>query len=217
MQHLLVKAVHSLPLPESVVFLSLFVLELAVTMLGDHSCSACLASMQSEDGHDMCPQCLGLKHLRDGLSEDPCMNCCLMPRAVRVARLAEAEHLLGHVPKPNYLTPAQKLTAGAPSGKRAKESKLASRVDQLTEELNQVKSLFLAIQSGTGAGDVGAPAPPAAMFDTEEDVLSMAASATEFADYGAGVAPQDVASHTSWASSHSTTHSCGTGSEDSSM
>ena len=60
-------------------------------------------------------------------------------------------------------------------------------MDQLTEELKQVRPLFLAIQSETGAGDVGAPASPGAMFDPEEDVLSMAASATEFADYEADV------------------------------
>ena len=71
-------------------------------MLGDHSCSACRASLQSEDGHDMCPPCLGLEHLREGLLEDLCMNCSFMPRAVRVARLAEAEHLLGHVPEPEH-------------------------------------------------------------------------------------------------------------------
>lgn len=159
------------------------------------------------------------------------MNCSFMPRAVRVARLAEAEHLLGHAPEPDQLTPAQRLppaqpsrskrraaeAAGASSGKRVKESKLASRVDQLTEELNQMKSLFLAIQSGTGAVDVGAPAPPAAMFEPEEDVLSVAASATEFADYGADVVPQDAASHTSGASSHSSARSFGAGSENNSM
>ena len=84
-------------------------------------------------------------------------------------------------------------------------------------ELNQGKSLSLAIQSGTGAGDAGAPAPPAAMFNPEEDVLSVAASATEFADYGADMIPQDVAFHASGASSRSSTHSCGARSNDCSM
>ena len=90
---------------------------------------------------------------------------------------------------------------GAFSRKRVKESKLASTVDQLTAELNRMKSLFLAIQSETGVVDVGAPAPPATMFKPEEDVLSVAASATEFADYGVDVVPQDSASHTSGMSS----------------
>ena len=50
-------------------------------------------------------------------------------------------------------------------------------------------SLFLALHSGTGAGDVGAPAPPAAMFNPVDDALFVAASATEFADYGADMVP----------------------------
>ena len=80
-----------------------------------------------------------------------------------------------------------------------------------------MKSLFLAIQSGTGAVDVGAPASPATMLEPEEDVLSLAASATEFTDYGADVAPQDAASHTSGASSRSSARSCSARSEADSM
>ncbi|KAK0149825.1 hypothetical protein N1851_009418 [Merluccius polli] len=200
-------------------------------MFGEHSCSACLASLQPADGHDMCPACLGPEHLREGLSEDSCMNCSFMPRAVRASRLAEVEHLLGQAPEPGQLTPAQQSqaqpsrpkrraaeTAGASSGRRAKESKLASKVDQLTEELNQMKSLVLAIRSGTGAGDTGAPAPPTVVFEPEDDALSLVASATEFADYGADTVPQDTASgHGSGVSSRSSAHSGGTGSEDNSM
>ena len=159
------------------------------------------------------------------------MNCSFMPRAVRASRLAEVEHLLGQAPEPGQLTPAQQSpaqpsrpkrraaeTAGASSGRRAKESKLASKVDQLTEELNQMKSLVLAIRSGTGAGDTGAPAPPTVVFEPEDDALSLAASATEFADYGADTVPQDTASgHGSGVSSRSSAHSGGTGSEDNSM
>ena len=139
--------------------------------------------------------------------------------------MAPAQRLLPAQPSQPKHRAAE--TAGAPSGKRAKESKLTSRVDQLTEELNQVKSVFLAIQSGTSAGDVGAPAPPVAMLDPEEDVLSVAASATEFTDYGADVVPQHVAwREASGASSHLSFSglglgvrvvSCGAGSEDSSM
>ena len=109
------KAVRSLPLPASVAFPSLFVFEPVVTMLGDHSCLACLASLQPEDCLDMSSLCLGLEHLREGLSEDPCMNCRFMPRAVRVARLAEVEHLLVHVPELDQLTPAQRLPPAQPS------------------------------------------------------------------------------------------------------
>jgi len=33
-----------------------------------------MASLQPKDGHDLCPSCLGLERLREGLSENPGMN-----------------------------------------------------------------------------------------------------------------------------------------------
>ncbi|KAK9523796.1 hypothetical protein VZT92_017688 [Zoarces viviparus] len=93
-------------------------------------CRTCLAPLQPDDGHDLCPSCLGLEHLREGLSENPCMNCGIMPQAVRAARFAEADHLTGMVDLPlsGQLDPAQptrskrhssrvlslKLTGGTP-------------------------------------------------------------------------------------------------------
>ncbi len=74
-----------------------------------------MVSLQPEDGHDMCPLCLGLEHLREGLSEDPCMNCSIMPWSVRAARLVEVEDLLGHTPLPEQMTPAQVLLPAQPS------------------------------------------------------------------------------------------------------
>lgn len=50
-----------------------------------HCCTTYMASLQPEDGRDLCPLCLGLEHLRKGLSNRPCMNCtsmvlaCLLP------------------------------------------------------------------------------------------------------------------------------------------
>ncbi|KAK9542066.1 hypothetical protein VZT92_002064 [Zoarces viviparus] len=120
-----------------------------------------MAPLQPDDGHDLCPSCLGLEHLREGLSENPCMNCGIMPQAVRAARLAEAEHLTGMVDLSlsGQLDPAQPTrskrrateTAGAPP-KRAKPSGLSSRVDLLTSELAQMKSLLLALQPRVGGG-----------------------------------------------------------------
>ncbi|MEQ2208507.1 hypothetical protein XENOCAPTIV_003562, partial [Xenoophorus captivus] len=49
----------------------------------------CGAVLQADEGHDLCPTCLGRDHLVDALSEKPCMNCSFMPRALRVARLAQ--------------------------------------------------------------------------------------------------------------------------------
>ncbi|KAK7895504.1 hypothetical protein WMY93_020829 [Mugilogobius chulae] len=57
-------------------------------MLESLSCKSCLAPLQPDDGHDLCPACLGVDHLREGLSGHPCMNCTIMPRSVRSARLA---------------------------------------------------------------------------------------------------------------------------------
>ncbi|KAK5935151.1 hypothetical protein CgunFtcFv8_020537 [Champsocephalus gunnari] len=71
-----------------------------------NGCNTCMASLQPEDGHDLCPSCLGLEHLREGLSEDPCMNCTIMPRAVRAARLAKVELLTeGAFPLHSQLQP----------------------------------------------------------------------------------------------------------------
>ncbi|CAL8268003.1 unnamed protein product [Boreogadus saida] len=200
-------------------------------MVGDHSCSACMAPLQIEDGHDLCPSCLGLGHLKEGLSDDPCMNCTFMPRAVRVARLAEVEQRLGLVSSPELLPPAQRrnpaqdgrskrraaVTAGPTSRKKVRESGLASKVGQLTAELESMKCLFLAFQAGTGAGGPGALAPPAATLEPEEDVLSLAASAAEFAEYEPDGVLQDVASRASAACSRPSTHSSTSASEDNSM
>ncbi|XP_035986276.1 meiosis-specific protein MEI4-like [Fundulus heteroclitus] len=41
-----------------------------------------------DDGHDLCPSCLGVEHLREALSDDACPNCSVMPRSVRLSRLA---------------------------------------------------------------------------------------------------------------------------------
>ncbi|CAL8292261.1 unnamed protein product [Arctogadus glacialis] len=170
-----------------------------------------MASLQIEDGHDLCPSCLGLGHLKEGLSDDPCMNCSFMPRAVRVARLAEVEQRLGLVSSPELLPPAQRpnpaqdgrskrraaVTAGPTSRKKVRESGLASKVGQLTVELEGMKCLFLAFQAGTGAGEPGALAPPAATLEQEEGVLSLAASAAEFAEYEPDGVLQDAASRAS--------------------
>ena len=204
---------------------------LVVNMVGDHSCSACMAPLQIEDGHDLCPSCLGLGHLKEGLSDDPCMNCTFMPRAVRVARLAEVEQRLGLVSFPEPLPPGQRrnpardgrskrraaVTAGPTSRKKVRESGLASKVGQLTAELESMKCLFLAFQAGTGAGGPGALAPPAATLEPEEDVLSLAASAAEFAEYEPDGVLQDAASRASAACSRPSTHSSTNASEDNSM
>ncbi|XP_041817854.1 uncharacterized protein LOC121624267 [Chelmon rostratus] len=190
-----------------------------------------MAPLQPEDGHDLCPSCLGIEHLKEGLSEDPCMNCSFMPRAVRVARLAEVEQFFSGVPSPEVLTDTRRRsparpsrpkrrapdTDGASSRKKTKKCELASRVDHLTAELNQMKSIFLALQTGTGTGSASASAPRVTLSGPEDDILSTAASATEFGEYGTDTVSHDTVSHPSQAGSRSSTHSSGGCSEGSSM
>lgn len=80
-----------------------------------------MASLQPEDSHDLYPSCLDLVHLREGLSEDPCMNCSFMPRVA--ARLAEVKLLKGD--------------AGAPLWKKKKKSLTSCHpeVDQLSAKV----------------------------------------------------------------------------------
>ncbi|KAK0141923.1 hypothetical protein N1851_020394 [Merluccius polli] len=44
-------------------------------MLESHGCHACIASLLATNGHDECPTCLGVAHLRERLSDNQCMNC----------------------------------------------------------------------------------------------------------------------------------------------
>ena len=80
------------------------------------ACSTCKGHLQVEDGHDLCPTCLGIGHLREALTDQACMNCRILPLSVREARLREVENLLyrGDLPP-----------SGVPSGgkeKRKRES-----------------------------------------------------------------------------------------------
>ncbi|GLD74087.1 uncharacterized protein AKAME5_002622700 [Lates japonicus] len=42
-----------------------------ITVLTPHYCSTCMALLQPDDGHNLCPSCIGLEHLREGLSDNP--------------------------------------------------------------------------------------------------------------------------------------------------
>ena len=67
---------------------------------------------------------------------------------------------------------------GAPPKKKARGG-LAARVDGLASDMEQIRSLLLALQPGTGQGLAGLqPGPPSSHF--ESDVLSLAASANLF-------------------------------------
>ncbi|KAK5894126.1 hypothetical protein CesoFtcFv8_010848 [Champsocephalus esox] len=124
-----------------------------------HSCSACMASLEPEDGHDRCPSCLGrlwrsvgtkFEHLREVLTLNACMSCSCMPRALRVARITEVERLaaayrhlsLSH-PPPDQFGRSRRLEGAmamfAPPNRRTR-NRLSSKVDRLTADRGMMKS-----------------------------------------------------------------------------
>ncbi|KAK7905160.1 hypothetical protein WMY93_017767 [Mugilogobius chulae] len=154
-------------------------------MLESLCCKTCLAPLQPEDGHELCPSCLGIDHLKEGLSDTPCMNCGIMPRAVREARLATIESAMGlqQTHPQTDQTATRKRTAGRSSAtltrKRAKTEKhstgLSVRVDSLSSELAQMKSLLQSMQAATQVDQAGGPF-------LQEDAMSVAASDSQFQD-----------------------------------
>ncbi|MEQ2170668.1 hypothetical protein GOODEAATRI_002672, partial [Goodea atripinnis] len=141
---------------------------------------------------DLSPTCLGRDHLVEALSENPCMNCSFMPRALRVARLAQL------CPQDDAdLTPSGQVaplrrskhrdetTVSVPPSrrKRAKSDQaLATRVEQLSTELAEMKSLLQSCHSDASLPTAGLSSPPMPDLSVEEDVLSLAASASQFRD-----------------------------------
>lgn len=161
-------------------------------MDGSHSCIDCGAALQAEDGHDLCPTCLGHEHLLEALSENPCMNCSFMPHAVRVARLAQLCPQEGSdLPPSGQVVPPKRskrrggTTASVPlpRRKRAKPDQgLSTRVEQLSAELAEMKSLLQTRQSDPSLPVVGLSSPPMPELVVEDDVISLAASASHFRD-----------------------------------
>lgn len=158
------------------------------TMEGSHSCVGCGAALQAGDGHDLCPSCLGLDHLREALSENPCMNCSYMPRAVRTARLAQLSE--GDLPPSGQVALAPRgrpkrrgtsTAVAAPPRKRARSNEaLSSRVEQLSAELAEMRSFFQANQTAIPTEEEGLCTPPMPVLVSEDDAISLAASASYF-------------------------------------
>lgn len=172
----------------------LSVLPVCDAMDGSHCCVACGAGLLADDGHDLCPACLGLDHLRDALSDNPCMNCRYMSHAVRVNRLAQfspedAADLSpsGQVPsaQPRRSKRVREPTASsvAPKPKRSRSDKgLSAKVEQLSAELVAMRSYFQAQNQSAPGSVAGLASPPMPSLTQEEDVLSLAASASHFRD-----------------------------------
>ncbi|KAK0146804.1 hypothetical protein N1851_013823 [Merluccius polli] len=190
-----------------------------------HLCAACAAPLEPEDGHDNCPPCLGLEHLREGLTDGACMNCRPLPWALRLDRLAEVEQraitgdpsLLTGLPQnlPGRSRPRHGGAAakGAPPRKKAR-GELSSKVDQLAADMEHMKSLLLALQPGTGRGQAGLqPDPPLEDGPPLDDALSLAASASFFNE----ASTEDDASHTLGEASCSSAQGSLQGAADTSM
>ncbi|MED6248994.1 hypothetical protein ATANTOWER_008010 [Ataeniobius toweri] len=155
-------------------------------------CASCLAPLQPEDGHDMCPPCLGVDHLREELSDHACSNCSVLPRAVRLARVSSVEQpsdwavSVQQDPLPLGQAPAstKRSAEDVPlaSGRRAKwrgPPRLSTRVDQLSTELAQMKALLQSLQAHGGRGETSPP-EQGGSSNCEADAISGAASGTLF-------------------------------------
>lgn len=163
-------------------------------MDGSHCCVTCGAALKADDGHDLCPACLGLDHLKEALSDNPCMNCSYLPRAVRVARLAQLSSSEGADLPPSGQVPppvtkhskrlSDPTTSDAPPKKRKAKSDagLSSRVEQLSAELDVMRNFFRVHHFDASMADVGMFSPPMPDLAREEDVLSLAASASHFCE-----------------------------------
>lgn len=185
------------------------------------SCASCQAPLEPEDGHVECPACLGVEHLRQGLTEQACMNCTCLSVAERAARLAQVEQPCASQDRGGqHAAPASRPTKRhggtahtAPRGKRRKDD-LAERVDRMTVEFEQIKALLTSLQppaQGLQGSSVlaetptpwQAELPPPSLSPAVEargqDELSIRAS--ESLDIGEPE-PQESASHGSQTSSH---------------
>ncbi|XP_074544637.1 uncharacterized protein LOC141804210 [Halichoeres trimaculatus] len=166
-------------------------------MDGSHLCTSCGLSLPPEDGHDLCPTCLGPEHLREALSGDPCMDCSYLPRAVRAARLAGVEGPAADAGLPPSGQPPSacrtrskrraETAATASSKKRARSGhgRMSAEVERLSAELAQMRSLLAERQPDAPLVADVALSPPMPALLPEEDTLSLAASASHFCEYGA--------------------------------
>lgn len=169
-----------------------------------------MAPLSPEDGHDRCPSCLGIEHLRQALTEHACTNCTCMPLAERAARLVRFDSNLAEAGLPPSGTPAGSPPSGSKRRRRTQDDAsvakkkrksvepLALKVDTLATEFAQIKALLLNLQPGgpsaaavTVASELpllsqdesdslASPHPVANQHD--EDILSIAASGNLFSD-----------------------------------
>lgn len=191
-------------------------------MEASHCCVACGSPLQADDGHDLCPACLGPEHLKEALADNPCMNCSYMPHAVRVARLSQLlPQCDADLPPSGQVAPPRRskrrsestTTVAPPKKKQSRTDRgLSTRVEQLSAELAEMKSFFQAQQLDPPMAMAGFSPQTMPVLDREDDVLSLAASASHFRDE-----EEARSSRTSEAGSFSSTQSAVSETADSSM
>ena len=149
-----------------------------------------------EDGHDQCPHCLGVEHLKQGLTEEQCMNCSYMSRDLKLARLLEVQQqqqettsqmppsgVVTHEKCKRKASPAKKALPKKKTKKTEKteKSRLDVKVDSLASQFAEMKELLLNLQQDR-------PVPQADGLHTVasdpvwDDVLSTRASCTDFGE-----------------------------------
>ncbi|MEQ2207719.1 hypothetical protein XENOCAPTIV_017485, partial [Xenoophorus captivus] len=147
---------------------------------------------KADDGHDLCPTCHGHDHLVEALSDNPFMNCSFMPHALRVAQLAQlCPQDYADLPPSGQVAPLRRskrlgeTTVSVPRSmrKRAKSDQgLATRVKQLSTELAEMKSLLQTRHLYASLPTAGLSLLPMPNLSAEEDVLCLAALASQFRD-----------------------------------
>ncbi|KAL2099504.1 hypothetical protein ACEWY4_003898 [Coilia grayii] len=188
-----------------------------------NSCVNCRAPLEPEDGHRECPSCLGVEHLRQGLTELACADCMCLSMAARTARLA----MVGPLPDTPLVSGGQAAgTTTARLGVTTRSARaatgqhpvgLAQRVDKMSADLEEVKALLASLrpqpaQSGSARGHTPAawqpecsPSPPQlspASGARGLDVLSIQAS--ESMDCGGSGTHDSTSPAGSQAASHDT-------------
>lgn len=172
------------------------------------ACKQCPNNLLPDDGHDICPSCLGVQHLREALT-DPCMHCSLLPMSERRLRLAELDPnstvKLGQFDVVTSRTRKRKASAAAPPPVK-KATSLSMTVSVLSSEMAELKRLLHSLQPVTsatpvkltqedenvqiqGAGEESLDSPCFSQH-SELDVLSTSASDSFFHDRTMDVAAQ---------------------------
>ena len=166
-------------------------------------CTQCAVPLEPEDGHDLCPPCLGLAHCEQAMTEQACINCSCMSLAVRRERL-DSLHVDGGAVPPSKDSRRRAASgqgaSGPPKKPRVEHDPVAQKVEALAAEFQQIKALLLNLQPRAaeapprGGGDLGrVPAAEAPRRDDdghngraedyrEEDSISITASDSLFTE-----------------------------------